>query len=328
MLLTLSPYLGLLAIQAGRRMLSRSAGASSARTHAPILYLRSFKDDTEDSLTPHEFLATLFGITLPSSLRKFPVWARVYYEAHPLRLLRSLCGTVTPTTEVQLARYFREFGPVVAIGRPGELIATEGVAREFVDTKDWQDFVRELMKRCRFVVLHAGITEVVLSTEKTDGFVWEIQTVLNGVAPEKILFCLSNFRDQQSFFEDFRLTAEAVSGWQFPRSVGNKDEVQFLFFKSDRTPVQRTLSFLSPVLWPLRGQVADLRHTLAGFVDRTPDAPATYQPRRYPGHRILAFVLFQIVFPFAACLVMYGLVVVVQRFGTITRRPIDPTARR
>jgi len=205
-LLILSPYLGLCLINAGRSLVARNARTTLAGDQRPpILYLRSFEDDVEDSLTPHSLLARQFGITLPSSVRRLRPWLRVVFEAQPLRLLRSLAGRVTSTTELQLAGFFREIGPFIAIGKPGERLATIGADRVYVEQDQWQQTVLDYMDRAHFVVLQAA---------RTPGFVWEVRKVLDRVAPEKILFCLSNFRTRQNDYEDFRLMAESTGSWR------------------------------------------------------------------------------------------------------------------
>ena len=64
-------------------------------------------------------------------------------------------------------------------------------------------------------------------------------------------------------------------------------------------------SFRSPVVWPVLGEVTDLRHTLAGFVDPPAVGSAPYRPKTYPGHALLAFVLFITVIPAVWSVLMY-----------------------
>ena len=197
-----------------------------------------------------------------------------FFEAHPLRLFRTLFGLISPTTELQLASFFREFGPFIAIGKPGEQLATIGADRVFVGNDEWQKVVTDFLSQSRYVVLQAAGTE---------GFVWELHTVLETVPPEKLLFCLSNFRERQNDYEDFRLRAESTPGWRFPRSVGNLNEAQFLFFDSNRAPILHAISYRSPIRWMFLGQAADIRHTLARFIDRTDTTHARVIERRSHG---------------------------------------------
>lgn len=312
----LSPYLGLSLIYTGRRLVSRNARTAIAGdVRAPILYLRSFEDDVEDTLTPHTGLANYFSQTLSTGVRRLPLPLRVIYEFQPLRLLRSLFGRVTPTTELQLAAFFRKFGPFVAIGKPGERLATFGADRDFVDNDKWRAVVLDYLQQAYFVVLQAAGTQ---------GFLWELRTVLTRVEPRKILFSLSNFRGRQNDYEDFRLKVESVGGWRFPRSVGNHDEPQFLFFDADRTPVLHAVSYRSPVLWPVLAGVTDLEHTLAEFVHREGPAPAPYAPKKYPGRGVLALILTLAIAPAVGGLVMYVAVLAAPLVLPATRAQAEP----
>ena len=294
---SVSLYVGPLLIYTGRRLISRNARTAVAGdSRAPILYLRSFEDDVEDTLTPHTWLANFFSQTLPTDVRRLPLPFRVLFELQPLRLLRSLFGRVTPTTELQLAAFFSKLGPFIAIGKPSERLATIGADRDFVDQDKWQEVVLEYLERSRYVVLQAAGTQ---------GFLWELRTVLTRVNQQKLLFSLSNFRGRQNDYEDFRLKAESVEGWTFPRSVGNHDEPQFLFFKADRTPVLHTISYRSPVLWPVLSSVTDLDHTLADFVDRDRPASAPYAPTKHPGHGFVALILTLAIAPAVGGVLLY-----------------------
>ncbi len=305
-----SPFLGLWLIHVGRSLLSRNARTAMAEDHRPpVLYLRSFEDDVDDSLTPHSVLAAIFGIAMPKDIRRLPLSMRVLFENHPYRLLRSLTGRITQTTEQQLANYFSSSGPFIAIGKPGERFATIGADRVYVKNEEWQQVVLDFMDRSRFVVLQAA---------GTDGFLWELRTSLERLPPEKILFCLSNFLGRQNDYEDFRLKAEAVAGWKFPRSVGNQDEPQFVFFNADRTPITHAVSYRSPLRWLSLGEVTDLRHTLARFVDRGQAGAESYRPRTYTGHGILAVVLFLTVLPAFWTALMYCTLLAVGLFRSPT----------
>jgi hypothetical protein len=84
----------------------------------PILYLRSFEDDT--SLYPdHE---------------------------------RDLVAALAP------------FGPVIAIGRPGEFLQTLGAARAYCGD-DWKEQVRHWIDTCALVVIRIGESQVALSAK-------------------------------------------------------------------------------------------------------------------------------------------------------------------
>jgi hypothetical protein len=104
----------------------------------PILLLRSFQDD----LTP--------------IARKLP-----FSSYQPSDHYRGAW-----TFEEAVENTFRQYGPVIAIGRPGEKIPPAGAAREYVPNEKWQDRVKEFLSEAKLVVVIAG---------KTAGLDWEYQ---------------------------------------------------------------------------------------------------------------------------------------------------------
>jgi len=97
-----------------RRHVRASVSKVRARdTRAPVLLLRSFGDDMT-AIDVRDFKIPLF--------RQFP------------------------TFEETLTDHLWEFGPVVAIGRPGEPVPLLGAAREYVANEAWQARVAELTR--------------------------------------------------------------------------------------------------------------------------------------------------------------------------------------
>ncbi|SET71735.1 hypothetical protein SAMN05216326_1902 [Nitrosomonas marina] len=96
----------------------------------PILLLRSFADD----MTP--------------ILRNDGQGAMVR------RLLAPTLWTLEETLEKQLTSY----GPLIAIGRPGENMPPAGAAREYVLNEEWRQRVKQLIKQARVVVIILGDT--------------------------------------------------------------------------------------------------------------------------------------------------------------------------
>jgi HEAT repeat protein len=139
--------------QLGRRLRQRTAAELTASDNRPpILLLRSFPDDR--ALTVHKSgLMAWSGLTAVTGQ-----W--VFFE------------------EI-LARSLSAFGPVIAIGRPGESIPPLGAARTYVPAgADWRDEVRGLLDRCGWAVAVLGATE---------GLRWEFETVIEAGNPEKLL---------------------------------------------------------------------------------------------------------------------------------------------
>jgi hypothetical protein len=93
----------------------------------PVVYLRSFRDDSATALVPNSSVSTLFS--------------------------------VTRTEEQQIAEVFGELGPFIAIGRPGESLPELGAARMHVANEQWQETVADLMKRARLVLYRASDTQ-------------------------------------------------------------------------------------------------------------------------------------------------------------------------
>jgi hypothetical protein len=111
---------------------------------APVLYLRSFDDDAVPDYT----------------------------------------GSMTPlgarlTVEMQLAKVFMGMGPVVSIGRPGELLPELGTNRFYVSDDDWQQAVLYFLDRAAAVIIVVG---------RSTGVTWEITTALRNVPISRLLF--------------------------------------------------------------------------------------------------------------------------------------------
>lgn len=88
----------------------------------PVVYLRSFKDDTRAA-------------------------RRV-----------GMAGFKVNTEEGELAELVKHIGPLVAIGQPGEELPFFGAARVYVGQDDWQKRVTQLLLSAPMVILRAGST--------------------------------------------------------------------------------------------------------------------------------------------------------------------------
>src|SRR5262249_55536794 len=84
--------------------------------------------------------------------------------------------------EEPLVHVFADFGPVIAIGRPGEALPPVGAARAYVpEGEDWKEKVRELSEQSAWTVMVLGGSQ---------GFQWEVEMVLTLGCPEKVLIVL------------------------------------------------------------------------------------------------------------------------------------------
>ncbi len=72
------------------------------------------------------------------------------------------------TFERVLTRELTPFGPVIAIGKPGESLAPLGAARDYVGDDIWQEEVARRMTEARLIVFVVGDSE---------GLEWELQRV-------------------------------------------------------------------------------------------------------------------------------------------------------
>jgi len=149
-----APLFGPELIERGRKMRARDAvDALTSDRRAPVLYLRSFEDeDLPDPTLPSLFSISIFGFR--------PHFVRHRYEA-------------------SLTRTLRQLGPVICLGKPGEVYPEIGAARVYVSDENWQDAVKYFLARSAAVVFTVGRTEALW---------WEINAALSMVPPERLLF--------------------------------------------------------------------------------------------------------------------------------------------
>ena len=154
-LLALVATVALLLISAGLRNTSRWVSRQSYERQVgrdlrpPILFLRAFKDDQ----------------------------SRLPQSGILHRLLRAELGA--RRLDHILVEEFSRFGPVVALGRPGERMRPFGAARVYVEHSDWQAKVLELTAKAAHIVLVA---------DDSAGIAWEIDTMLDPVLRAKTIF--------------------------------------------------------------------------------------------------------------------------------------------
>jgi hypothetical protein len=132
----------------------------------PILYLRSFLDDPLASKSENDSLLAKF-LTLggPQNLS---------------------------SEEEQISFAINNFGPLIAIGNPSEIIPQLGASRISAEHSEWQDVVTDLIQASQLVILRVG---------ETPGFWWEVMTVLNNKHPQNIAFLLPNTLNKYNEFK-------------------------------------------------------------------------------------------------------------------------------
>ena len=146
--------LSTLLIYRAKRLATPSMHTVRARDpRSPVLLLRSFSDDT----TP------LSRTSNPHSWMRGQIFRNAW--------------TLEETIERSLSRY----GPVIAIGRPGETLPPAGAAREYVSNSRWKTRVAEHILSARLVVVILG---------ETEGLALEYQMLLNFDALTKLVLVL------------------------------------------------------------------------------------------------------------------------------------------
>jgi hypothetical protein len=148
-----------------KRLTVRRAGElRSVDARAPVLLLRSFADDGRE-------------VVKLSSVTRFILTRYLTWDYS--------------TFEELLVRVFSMCGPVIAIGRPGEVVPPLGAAREWLPHDAWQCRVRELLAEARLVVIVLG------DMKGEDGLTWEIQNVLEMGLTEKLVIVVPPVRDRR-----------------------------------------------------------------------------------------------------------------------------------
>jgi hypothetical protein len=275
--------LGSVAIVVGYRLCLRSwhPGELSDRS-PPILFLRGFDDDGLRSFQPTNWLARFHGffnvrfgnLRLPSLL----------WFIHPIRLLKMFLNMDTYYAEEVFRSAFKRYGPFVAIGKPGEPLATPGAERMYVPDEAWQAVVLDTLKRCQFVVLQPS---------ESAGIRWEIERVFTHVPQRRVLLSLVNFLGQPNKYLDFRSWLAASCGVRLPVAVAFHDTPCFVYFGADGKPRLQLVCYHSPLVWSFLGSAVDSSRTFYGFIQGlqggTQDLPL--QPKQYPGHGVLSILI-------------------------------------
>ncbi|MDT7783548.1 MAG: hypothetical protein QOF58_1967 [Pseudonocardiales bacterium] len=136
------------------RSAKSAAQTLRAEWRKPVLYLRGFGDDPEAAVVDE----------LPGAL------------ASGLLSIHS--------REEHLIGALRAFGPVVAVGRPGERLPHLGAARFYLPGDDWQSGVLHLMEFSQLIVLRLG---------DGDGVWWEVDQA-QAQPPRKLVLLIPGDR--------------------------------------------------------------------------------------------------------------------------------------
>jgi hypothetical protein len=143
-----------------RRLLApESANARAFDSRPPILVLRSFKDEPQLSA---------FG---------------------KIKFL-SLSRSVINSFEEHMTDRLWRFGPVIAMGRPGEDSPPAGAAREYLRQEEWQGRFADLAASCAAIVVIAGVTP---------GIAWEVRHIIDHNLYDRLLIVLPPWMTQEEW---------------------------------------------------------------------------------------------------------------------------------
>jgi hypothetical protein len=145
-----------LAARAGARRLMISSIRESQEYDArpPILFLRSFRDDQVE-LRP----------------------ARLSLLGRLVNLLQA-----KGSLDIVLLEEGTAYGPVVAVGEPGEPTPPYGASRGYFSDGDWEKAVSQLAAESRYIVV---------CLDQTEGVMWEIEHILRHGHGPKTLFVMN-----------------------------------------------------------------------------------------------------------------------------------------
>jgi hypothetical protein len=270
---------GLIALAIGYRLCLRTF---EPRQHPdprpPVLFLRAFDDDGKRTFQPRTALAYFHGIF---SWRELVKASSVFIIVHPIKLLKMFFNRETHSVEETLSAAFRRCGPLIAIGRPGEVLATSGADRMYVPDGDWQKVVSDYLEVSQAVVLQPA---------NTDGVRWEIETVFARLPRHRLLLSMLNFKGRPNFYEGFRDWLLREHGIRLSLSLPFQDTPSFVYFEPDGTVRYQPVCYRTPLLWTFVGNAVDTDRTLRAFIQglngRQRDLPL--KPKRHFAHAALS----------------------------------------
>lgn len=168
--------LGHIMFALAKRMAARriwTADQIAGEGDAPILFLRSFQDD--------QLRFSRSWLDLPG--RWFDLWS------------------FRRNVDELLVDEFAQFGPVIALGKPGDKAPRFGAYRRFTDHDEWQDVIRDAARRARAIIV---------STGDTPGLNWEYNLIRDEGYLDKTIFLFPPAKpDSERTKETVNLFAQA-----------------------------------------------------------------------------------------------------------------------
>ena len=308
---------GLVAMAVGYRLCLRTF---ELRQHPdprlPVLFLRAFDDDGKRTFQPTGLLAWLHGIFSYRDLW----WKYLPYAAnftvwifHPIKIVKLFLNAETYSSEELLGAAFRWCGPFVAIGRPGEFLATSGADRIYVPDGEWQESVLGYLATSQAVILQPA---------KSDGVRWETEHVFAQVPRHRVLLSMLNFKDRPNLFEEFRDWLEKEHKIRLSIALPFQDTPSFVYFESDGTVRYQPVCYRSPLLWTFVGSAVDIGRTFHTFVQGLYGGPRDLplQPKRHFRHGALSVPV--VLGIWLACFLSFGKLVGSLRYNATVANAI------
>jgi uncharacterized RDD family membrane protein YckC len=178
---------GIALLRFSRRLRADSVTEILAKdTRPPVVYLRSFRADDRAAR---------------GESSSFVRWI----IPNPVVALQ------TSTEEEQIAHVLSSVGPVIALGRPTELLGTAGAAKEYADDLSWQGTILRWMKSAALVVVRAG---------DTPGLRWELEKCLEWVRNDRLVVLTPK---KKSEYDAFVAWAQPLFKHPLPPFTGGSD---------------------------------------------------------------------------------------------------------
>lgn len=133
----------------------------------------------------------------------------------------------TAHREQEMAGALNRIGPFIAVGRPGEPLATLGASRVYLADEDWKTVVEEMVRRS---------AAVVLQPEFTSGTLWEADLVVRTVDLQRLLLVVPDPTLRPYRYEKVRGLVEETFSVPLPPAESCASCEAF-FFGPGLTPV-------------------------------------------------------------------------------------------
>jgi hypothetical protein len=197
---------------------------------APVLYLRAFKDDEQ---------AQWGDSTEPLFIGNFV------------------------SQEERLVEVLRDFGPVVALGIPGEKLPGVGAMREYVSHDTWQQHVQNYMKNAALVVIRLGV-------RPTENLWWELKEAAAHVASDRLMLLVPRPHEYETAWRSTSQSGLSRLLPEYPDFALRRLTVgEQLTYKMAGGPL-RNLEFMPK--W------APMEWDLTGLIHYMPDGTACFEP--------------------------------------------------